>query len=202
MLSIAELIELLNNIPFGYKSPDDICFSAANEMYIPKYKKLGVIAVANEPQEEPVATNPISFFCNIPGCTLDFEDISSYQAHFKIVHRFICSICRRYLPTAYLLELHISERHDSYFAIRVERGEAMYSCFLQECKQKMLTPQARKEHCINAHKFLANYRFEQLCGRSSKTSSEMSEAMDIPLDSPNVNMEFSFGHAKGSDQTP
>ncbi|XP_011196734.1 protein lethal(2)k10201 [Zeugodacus cucurbitae] len=168
MLSVAEIINLLNIIPVGYKRPEDNCFSAGNQMYIPEYKKLGVITVANELQDDLPVPDENDLFCDVPGCQLAFEDTASYQAHFYNMHRYLCSVCRRCLPTAHLLGLHILEYHDSYFTIRAQRGEAMYLCFLGECKEKMLTQKQRRDHCISKHKFPANYRFEQLCGKPFK----------------------------------
>nr|XP_014085096.1 protein lethal(2)k10201 [Bactrocera oleae] len=133
MLSVAEIINLLNSIPVGYKSPEDNCFNAGNQTYIPEYKKLGVITVANELQEDLPETDKNDLFCDMPGCQVAFKNAASYQSHFYNEHRYICSVCRRCLPTAHLLDLHILECHDSYFIIRAKRGEAMYSCFLGEC---------------------------------------------------------------------
>ncbi|XP_050323737.1 protein lethal(2)k10201 [Bactrocera neohumeralis] len=196
MLSVAEIINLLNSIPVGYKSPEDNCFNAANQMYIPEYKKLGVITVANELQDNLPEPDENDLFCDVPGCQIAFENSASYQAHFYNVHRYLCSVCRRCLPTAHLLRLHILECHDSYFIIRAKRGDAVYSCFLGECKVKLPTPKQRREHCINKHKFPANYRFEQLCGKPYKRhtkkpsksveANEIVDDMDVVADIPNM----------------
>ncbi|XP_054738857.1 protein lethal(2)k10201 [Anastrepha obliqua] len=205
MLSVAELIHLLNNIPSRYKTPDDICFDAANQKYIAKYKKLGVITVADELQDGAMASSSTEFFCNVPGCQNVFEDAGTYQTHFNNVHRYLCSICRRSLPTAHLLDLHVSERHDSYFATRVERGEAMYACFLEECKQKMLTQEQRKDHCINIHKFPSNFRFEyneKKAPSTRNTSQNQKKQGTDPVGIPGVSTKvneikaISFGHPK------
>ncbi|XP_069964937.1 protein lethal(2)k10201 [Bactrocera oleae] len=194
MLSVAEIINLLNSIPVGYKSPEDNCFNAGNQTYIPEYKKLGVITVANELQEDLPETDKNDLFCDMPGCQVAFKNAASYQSHFYNEHRYICSVCRRCLPTAHLLDLHILECHDSYFIIRAKRGEAMYSCFLGECKVKILTPKQRREHCISKHKFPSNYRFEQLCGKPYKRhtkkpskSVEEVDVMDVVDDIPSLN---------------
>ncbi|XP_036332710.1 protein lethal(2)k10201 [Rhagoletis pomonella] len=180
MFSVIELMNLLNTIPTDYKMPEDSRFVAANQKYLLEYKKLGVITIADELQGA-VASGSTQFFCNVPGCQQICEDASTYQTHFNNVHRYLCSICRRSLPTPHLLDLHISERHDSYFATRVDRGEAMYSCLLEECKAKMLTQEQRKDHCIRIHKFPVNFRFEHFCGKSNKkkkSKTETTEAAD------------------------
>lgn len=196
MLSIADIIELLNLFPVGYKSAEDNSFIAGNKMYIPEFKKLGAITVVNEIQEYLPLPNENGVFCGVPGCEDTFKDVDSYQAHIYNIHRYLCSVCRRCLPTAHLLDLHILECHDSYFITRAERGEVKYSCFLGECHVETLTPEQRKQHCINRHKFLSNYRFEQLCGKSYKRhmkepskSVEVRETvddMDVVDDIPNL----------------
>ncbi|XP_067633060.1 protein lethal(2)k10201 [Eurosta solidaginis] len=207
MLAVSELINILNTVPVGYKSPDEDFFVAANEAFIPKFKKLGVITTDDELQDETTLKST-EYFCNVPGCQLIFQDATAYQTHFNNLHRYLCFICRRSLPTAHLLDLHVSERHDSYFATLVERGKAMYACLLEECKQTMLTQEQRKDHCISVHKFPSNYRFEQLCGKANNKKNERntreSETAN-PLDSmaiseitsnPFASKTFSFGHPK------
>lgn len=46
-----------------------------------------------------------------------------------------CITCRKVLPSAHLLDLHVSENHDSFFAVKVEnKKEPMVS--QKNCRQK------------------------------------------------------------------
>lgn len=59
--------------------------------------------------------------CNIPNCNQDFETLFAYENHYNSLHRFLCAQCSKNLPSAHLLDLHLSERHDSFFAVQSER---------------------------------------------------------------------------------
>lgn len=47
-----------------------------------------------------------------------------------------CSVCRKILPSAHLLDLHVSENHDSFFAVKAEK-QPMVS---QKVAAKILLP--------------------------------------------------------------
>jgi hypothetical protein len=48
-------------------------------------------------------------------CSRSFESIESFESHYGSFHRFECKTCHVTLPSAHLLNLHITECHDSYF---------------------------------------------------------------------------------------
>lgn len=59
--------------------------------------------------------------CNIPKCNEEFDTIFAYENHYNALHRFLCAQCSKNLPSAHLLDLHLSEKHDSFFAVQAER---------------------------------------------------------------------------------
>ena len=57
-----------------------------------------------------------------PQCSIyKFTTIETYEQHYAESHENVCSICKRILPTFRLLDLHLSEVHDSFFAVLAER---------------------------------------------------------------------------------
>lgn len=67
--------------------------------------------------------------CNVPGCRKQFDTVFAYESHYNSLHRYLCAECRKCLPSAHLLDLHLSERHDSFFAVQVEKGIKPMVCF-------------------------------------------------------------------------
>lgn len=59
--------------------------------------------------------------CNIPNCNQEFDTLFAYENHYNSLHRFLCAQCTKNLPSAHLLDLHLSEKHDSFFAVQSER---------------------------------------------------------------------------------
>lgn len=122
--------------------------------------------------------------CNIPTCDQEFDTIFAYENHYNSLHRFLCAQCSKNLPSAHLLDLHLSERHDSFFAVQSERKPMVsacfpneivldcehshgftkivlqYRCYLEECPTLHQTPTERRDHCISEHKFPPDFRFD------------------------------------------
>ncbi|XP_034652795.1 protein lethal(2)k10201 [Drosophila subobscura] len=129
---------------------------------------------------------------------------SNNNNYINSTQSYLCAECRRTLPTAHLLDLHIAEQHDFYFAASVERGDKpMFACYLEECGSKFHTPRQRKDHCITAHKFPVNYRFDQDHGnghgkskhkKSDESSMEVDELSAAGRKSVPYIKAFCFGH--------
>lgn len=62
-----------------------------------------------------------TFPCEVPGCQVTFSSLLDFEMHYNSCHRFICSQCRKPLPSAHFLDLHLSETHDSFFAAQAAR---------------------------------------------------------------------------------
>lgn len=61
------------------------------------------------------------FYCHISGCSQVFDTLEGYEHHYNALHRNVCSFCRRSFPSGHLLDIHISEWHDSLFQIMAEK---------------------------------------------------------------------------------
>ncbi|XP_068145340.1 protein lethal(2)k10201 [Drosophila tropicalis] len=180
VLNKEELIKLLQAMPSGYIKPT---FPPSPQT--PVYKKMGVLIDIAEMVDA-------SFKPSKP------------NNNYSTSKSFICSECKRILPTAHLLDLHITEQHDFYFAASVERGNRpMYSCYLEECVLKFTTVKERKDHCITEHKFPSNYRFDQGKGKKkcksftskpSTTFSAISMDANEPAQTCHTIKAFTFGH--------
>jgi len=140
--------------------------------------------------------------CNVPGCGAEFETIFSYESHYNLSHRFTCNECKKNLPNSHLLDLHISESHDSYFAVLSEKRPMVqikeklfsftkfnqfyffptqFSCYLEECDVKSINASVRRDHCITLHKFPSNFRFDKplTAKRKQKLIDKQNESMEV-----------------------
>lgn len=208
MLNSEEILNLLQNCPQGYLKPEHEMFTATNFNLLPTYKKLGAISCKEDEVLNKSLTNSShEIFCNAFGCSVVFDNISSYQSHYNVMHRFICAECKKSLPTEHFLDLHITDHHDSYFKARVEKGERLFKCYLEECKELFGNPLERREHCIKRHKFPSNFRFDQIHNKTQhkdkifKNNSDGNSMEVVEELKPNkyINRElkmFSFGHQK------
>ncbi|XP_051935504.1 zinc finger protein 511 [Hippocampus zosterae] len=100
------------------------------------------------------------FACHISGCNAVHGTLEEYEHHYNSLHRHVCSICRRSLPTARLLDIHIQEWHDSLFIVLAQRQD-MYRCLVEGCEHKFRTSALRKDHMIQIHKYPPDFRFDK-----------------------------------------
>lgn len=100
------------------------------------------------------------FACHISSCSAVFSILEEYEHHYNSLHRNVCCTCRRSLPTARLLDIHIQEWHDSLFTILAQRQD-MYQCLVEGCGQKFRTSKNRKDHLIRFHKYPPDFRFDK-----------------------------------------
>ena len=97
--------------------------------------------------------------CEVKGCSAEFSSLRAYEHHYKSLHKVRCRFCNRNFPTNYLLDLHVTENHDSLFATRVKRGELMYLCILKSCDSKFRTKDERMNHLVEMHCYPSDFRF-------------------------------------------
>ena len=95
--------------------------------------------------------------CGVLNCTLSFDSLADCDAHYEESHIFQCFECFTILPTAKLLDLHLEEAHDSFFAAAVERGKAKFSCLV--CDEAFDSIQNRKNHLVAIHRYPKWFRF-------------------------------------------
>ena len=94
------------------------------------------------------------------------------EAHYNSKHRHACGTCKKSLPSAHLLDLHIQETHDSYFQL-LSGKKPSYECFLEVCKSKYWTPDERREHCIQIHSFPHDFKFDPQPYKTRKKSNDI-----------------------------
>ncbi|XP_053670109.1 protein lethal(2)k10201 [Anopheles nili] len=192
-------VNLLKCYAVGPRKPDDEFFKDGNS-FIKPFVKLGVLSEIVLSESNP-EENDIS--CNVPDCNFFCLSVVEYEFHYNSQHRYTCAQCKKSLPNAHLLDIHLSETHDSYFAAQVQSSNRlMYVCFLEECKHRSKDPAERKDHCIREHKFPHNFRFDKQLyskvGKSTKSTSRgtsivsnMAVEQTTPL---RCKKNFSFGH--------
>ena len=74
---------------------------------------------------ESLSQPGIQMKCSLPPHkdTLVFSTYSEYESHYNSTHTNRCLECRKNFPSAHLLGLHIEENHDSFMALKRDRGE-------------------------------------------------------------------------------
>ncbi|XP_044070637.1 zinc finger protein 511 [Siniperca chuatsi] len=122
------------------------------------------------------------FACHISGCSAVFSTLEEYEHHYNSLHRHVCCSCRRSLPSARLLDIHIQEWHDSLFTILAQRQD-MYQCLVEGCGQKFRTSKHRKDHLIRIHKYPPDFRFDKTRkergNRETKRPQQNDTAMEV-----------------------
>uniref|UniRef100_A0A182WFV8 C2H2-type domain-containing protein n=1 Tax=Anopheles minimus TaxID=112268 RepID=A0A182WFV8_9DIPT len=171
------VLELLQRYAVGARTSDDEFFRDGN-VYLKPFVKLGVLSEIPKANLEP---EDVEISCNVPDCNYFCQSVVEYESHYNAQHRYTCAQCKKSLPNAHLLDLHLSETHDSYFAAQVQAAQqSMYACYLEECKHRSKDPTERRDHCIREHKFPHNFRFDKQTHSQSK-SSKITKT-DTPMD--------------------
>ncbi|XP_071440934.1 protein lethal(2)k10201 [Hetaerina americana] len=157
--------EFIIELRSSRRMPNDPFFANGNA-----YCSMGRIEPVYDVDEEELchATVPV-FSCDAAGCFKTFTLVYEYEQHYNSAHRYVCKECRKTLPSPHLLDLHIMEAHDTYFSLLAER-KPMYQCFVEECIVKFSTPEERRSHCIDLHKFPSNFRYD--CAKKSKSKKD------------------------------
>ncbi|KAG9247101.1 hypothetical protein BJ878DRAFT_477695 [Calycina marina] len=109
-----------------------------------------------------VQTKPVTqMLCSLAGHrqTLSFATYEEYEVHYNKAHVNRCLECRKNFPSEHFLSLHIEETHDALVAVKRERGDKTYFCFVEDCDKKCSTPQKRRMHLIDKHMFPKDYDF-------------------------------------------
>lgn len=85
------------------------------------------------PKDSDVAITcvPGAFTCTMPPtCSQHphyFKTVEEFEHHYYKYHGFSCSVCHRVFPSQIILELHITENHDSFAQARRARGDKIVS---------------------------------------------------------------------------
>ncbi|KAG8930076.1 hypothetical protein FRC02_004647 [Tulasnella sp. 418] len=93
------------------------------------------------------------------------------EQHFATYHSHVCTAsipqhqsnrekqCGKVFPDTRFLDLHLIECHDPLTAVRQERGEKTFACFLPSCKGVFATPKGRRRHLIDVHGYPKEFFF-------------------------------------------
>lgn len=119
------------------------------------YRRLGVFDID---EEELCHKEVINLICEIPGCGSKLNSVMELELHYNSIHRYTCATCRKSFASAHLLDLHIEETHDSFFAVQAER-KPMYQCLVETCPSKFTSSQERHCHCVDNHGYPSNFRW-------------------------------------------
>uniref|UniRef100_A0ACD5X2F7 Uncharacterized protein n=1 Tax=Avena sativa TaxID=4498 RepID=A0ACD5X2F7_AVESA len=98
-------------------------------------------------------------YCPIAGCGAHLDCLEDFEHHYSTRHTASCSVCSRVYPTSRLLNIHISEAHDSFFQAKVARGFLMYECLVEGCEVRFKTYRSRQQHLVDMHQFTKSFEF-------------------------------------------
>lgn len=117
----------------------------------------------NKNKNKKPVSEPISITCSLPPicsqnpCT--FETHSTFELHILSNHTNICTQCKKNFPTAKLLDLHILENHNPFIKIKLEKGEPVFGCFVDNCDRVFKNHKKRRLHLIDKHDYPKDYIF-------------------------------------------
>ena len=72
-----------------------------------------------------------------------------------------CSTCHTVLPTPYLLSLHVSEQHDSFFASQAAQRMPVFQCLVEGCNSRFCLAAQRHQHLTDFHQIPADSGFDR-----------------------------------------
>uniref|UniRef100_A0A1B6CLS2 C2H2-type domain-containing protein n=1 Tax=Clastoptera arizonana TaxID=38151 RepID=A0A1B6CLS2_9HEMI len=182
-------IENLKLVGVGRRQPNDDLFVSGDQI-CRMFKREGIVDI----DEEQLCHKIISIFqCELANCPREFTSILEYEDHYNSCHRFTCIVCKKSLPSSHLLDIHISETHDSFFLAQADR-KPMYKCYVEDCDVKSLNAAERKSHCIVEHKLPPNFRFD--CAPKKNIKKRNDNQMDVTEDKPKAPTKgpFTFGY--------
>ncbi|KAJ8035442.1 hypothetical protein HOLleu_22668 [Holothuria leucospilota] len=141
------------------------------------------------------------FHCHIASCSQVFISLTDYESHYNSVHRNVCRICHRVLPSNHLLEIHVLEWHDTLFDVLAERQPMVitttstsspfilyfkneqFQCLVQGCPERFLNQGARKDHLVSSHHYPRNFRFDKKLSYKSEPSNDCGDdVMEVGMD--------------------
>lgn len=180
--SNATLLEQLKLYGVGHRGYDDDLF--ADEKPPPKF---GIY----DEDDENLCHEVVKSVCHIPGCTFTAESLLDFENHYNTSHRYSCSQCKKILPSPHLLDLHIQESHDSFFAVLATRKPS-YCCYIEECKEKFTNAEERLDHCVNVHRLPKDYRFDRVqlkLPRGKKNKNKQTKEGGMEVDCSNTSTQ-------------
>jgi len=139
------------------RQPDDPFFDEGNAAFAERSKVWCCPAEAEAMYDETEADRSGGpLMCHFTSCSLTFRTLSALENHVFVSHRNRCSECGKDYPTLHLLDAHIAEKHDSFFAVLAERKPS-YVCFVEGCSHLSWNAAERQSHLIEGHLWPAAY---------------------------------------------
>ncbi|KAG7188314.1 hypothetical protein KM043_007972 [Ampulex compressa] len=175
--------ELLQSFGVGVRHVDDPFFEDSYRTCKVFLRK----GITVEDDEELCHEVIRKFPCHNPECDALFNTLLDFEIHYNSNHRYVCAECKKSKPNSRMLDIHILETHDSYFKV-LSAKQPMYQCFISDCNIKFNTPNERREHCKNVHKFSSTYRFEDNSNVKEKVNLQSQDKMDIDQ-ADNINVK-------------
>ncbi|ORY79993.1 hypothetical protein BCR37DRAFT_338885, partial [Protomyces lactucae-debilis] len=74
-------------------------------------------------------------------------------------HATRCPVCQLPFPNAHFQNLHIEEHHDPVFQARLARGELVFRCFVEVCRETFPSASKRRRHLVKDHAYPETFRF-------------------------------------------
>ncbi|KAJ3335222.1 hypothetical protein HDU91_002279, partial [Kappamyces sp. JEL0680] len=96
-----------------------------------------------------------------------FASWAEYEDHYSSMHTRVCNECRRVLPTLHLLDLHLCEIHDSFFAVMAQKKKS-YRCYVDDCAVLSTNPKERIGHLTRVHGFPPTFHFNVILGQDAR----------------------------------
>lgn len=159
--SESDLVALFT-IPF---KPKKILYSLNSDFFMNTNAscKVGEKQLAIDIDDEELLHNPLpEFHCGEHGCRSMFTTVHDYEIHYRSAHSITCSECKRSFPSYSLLDLHIQERHDTYFDTAKDKKFSVFNCLVDSCQLKFSSFEERNEHAIKVHNYPPNFKFQNL----------------------------------------
>ena len=72
-----------------------------------------------------------------------------------------CFTCHTMLPTPYLLSVHVSEQHDSFFASQAAQRMPVFQCLVEGCNSRFCLAAQRHQHLTDFHQIPADSGFDR-----------------------------------------
>ncbi|XP_065345580.1 protein lethal(2)k10201 [Cloeon dipterum] len=182
--------EIMKHITPGRRLPGDPNFAAGDAICGP-YKILGIVDV------DVIEENVQVFICEVHGCSKKLSSSLELNQHYNVFHRYECTVCRKHLASAHLLDIHICESHDTFFELQASK-KPMYSCFVAECSEKSWNAKERLAHCVDVHHYPTNFRLDKVPRSKSRNNPN---GMDVDKADTPVNNVKPKNQPKKKSQT-
>ena len=146
--------------------------------------------LTQEDEEELLHPDHREFPCPAPGCGASFTQLIEFETHYNSAHRHVCESCGASAPSAHLLSLHVSENHDSFFAVAKAKRPG-YECWLERCPKRFWTAEERGRHCVGVHQFNPqDFKFSRDDEEAEGSSRvEGPRSMEVDDDEPGLNQQ-------------